>query len=330
VERREDTLRVPPGTVRLFEVCLRDGLQNEATIVPTHVKIALAHDLVRAGFKDIEVTSFVRPRWIPQLADAAEVVRGLQGISEGVPGVRFWGLVPNAIGLDRALDAGLAHICTFLSASETHNLKNVNRTVRESIAEACKVIETAKAGGMLVRSYASTSFGCPFEGEVSPQRVAQLASELYQAGADEVALGDTTGMAHPVQLERVLEAVHGRGIPLDDIAMHFHDTRGTALANAWASYGLGIRKFDGSVSGVGGCPYAPGAAGNACTQDLVHLFERLQGNQEPASGYGPVTGVDLERVAEIGQTLETVLERPLPGRFHQFWQGQRVRQARTA
>lgn len=314
------------ATVRLFEVCLRDGLQNEVVTVPTEMKIALARDLVEAGFKDIEVTSFVRPRWIPQLADAAEVVRGLPD----APGVRFWALVPNAIGLDRALDAGIENICTFFSASETHNLKNVNRTIKESVAEAGKVIETAKAGGLRVRSYVSTAFGCPFEGAVDPERVAQLASELYRAGADAIALGDTTGMAHPVQLERVLGLVLDKGVPLEAIAMHFHDTRGTAVVNAWAAYQLGVRQFDGSVSGVGGCPYAPGAAGNACTQDLVHLFERLDGSQEPSEGFGPVTGVDLQRLGEIGRTLETVLERPLPGRFHQFQQGQQKRQARSA
>ncbi|MEQ1505054.1 MAG: hydroxymethylglutaryl-CoA lyase [Myxococcota bacterium] len=316
-----------PGKIRLFEVCLRDGLQNEAVIVPTEAKIAIAHALVDAGFRDIEVTSFVRPRWVPQLADATEVIRGLPD----APGVRFWALVPNAIGLDRALDAGVKNICTFLSASESHNLKNVNRTVRESLHDARKVIDTAKAGGMSVRSYVSTSFGCPFEGAVDPARVAELAGELRAAGADEVALGDTTGMAHPSQLEPTLARVIDAGVPLDAIALHFHDTRGTALVNVWASMALGVTRFDGAISGVGGCPYAPGAAGNASTQDLVHLLERLDGAQEPPEGFGPVTGVDLGRLGEIGRTLEELLGRELPGRYHQFWQGhQKRRQARSA
>jgi hydroxymethylglutaryl-CoA lyase len=314
------------SSVRLFEVCLRDGLQNEAVVVPTDVKIGLARQLVAAGFKDIEVTSFVRPRWIPQLADAAEVIRGLPD----APGVRFWALVPNTIGLERALDAGVQNICTFLSASETHNLKNVNRTVKESLADQQGVIERAKSGGMTVRSYVSTAFGCPYEGAVDPDRVAMLARFLREAGSDEIALGDTTGMAHPRQVEHVVPRVVDAGVPMDEIALHFHDTRGMAVANAWAAYGLGIRKFDGAVSGVGGCPYAPGASGNACTEDLVHLFERMGGLQEPPSGFGPVTGVDLQAIGQIGQTLEEVLGRPLPGRFHQFWQGQRARLARSA
>jgi hydroxymethylglutaryl-CoA lyase len=312
--------------IRMFEVCLRDGLQNEAVVVPTDVKIALARQLVDAGFTDIEVTSFVRPRWVPQLADAADVIRGLPQAE----GVRFWALVPNTIGLDRALDCGVQHICTFMSASESHNLKNVNRTVKESLAETRKVIETAKSGGMTVRSYVSTAFGCPYEGAVDPGRVAAIAAEARAAGADEIALGDTTGMAHPFQVERVIERVCAEGLSIDDLAVHFHDTRGTAIANAWAAYGLGIRRFDGAVSGVGGCPYAPGASGNACTQDLVHLFERLGGEQEPAEGYGPITGIDLARVGEVGQVLEEVLGRPLPGRYHQYWQGHAKRRARSA
>ncbi|MEQ1566673.1 MAG: hydroxymethylglutaryl-CoA lyase, partial [Myxococcota bacterium] len=233
-------------SVRLFEVCLRDGLQNESVVVPTPVKVELARDLVEAGFRDIEVTSFVRPRWIPQLADATEVMRALAPVSAAHPDVRFWALVPNTIGLDRALDSGVRNICTFLSASESHNRKNVNRTVRESLAEQMKVIATAKSEGLAVRSYVSTAFGCPFEGAVDPDRVAALAGELRAAGADEVALGDTTGMAHPHQVEGVVGRVSRAGLQLDEIALHLHDTRGTAVVNAWVAYGIGIRKFDGA------------------------------------------------------------------------------------
>lgn len=312
--------------VRLFEVCLRDGLQNESVVVPTEIKVAIARDLVAAGFKDIEVTSFVRPRWVPQLADAAEVIRQLPND----PDVRFWALVPNQIGLDRALDCGVQNIATFLSASETHNLKNVNRTVKESLGGLQAVIGTARSEGIRVRSYISTVFGCPYEGAVDPARVEQLALQLIDAGADEIALGDTTGMAHPEQVKRVLERLVEAGVPLERTALHFHDTRGTAVANAYAAWQFGARMFDGSVSGVGGCPYAPGASGNACTQDLVHLFERMHGSQEPADGHGPVTGVDLGVLGAVGQTLEQALGRPLPGRFHQYWKGQLERQARSA
>lgn len=312
----------PAPPVRLFEVCLRDGLQNEATIVPTDDKIGLARSLVDAGFLDVEITSFVRPRWVPQLADAAEVVRGLGEVTSttGQP-IRFWCLVPNPVGLERALDAGVRHICTFLSASETHNLKNVNRTVRESQAEQRDVIATARSHGLGVRSYVSTAFGCPYEGAVDPARVDGLVLDLFAAGAEEVALGDTTGMAHPAQVVATVRRLRARGVDLSRLALHFHDTRGTALANVWAAQAEGITRFDGSVSGVGGCPYAPGAAGNVCTQDLVHLFERSDGRQEPGPGPGPVTGIDLEKTCAVGYRLEELLGRPLPGRYHQFRKG---------
>ncbi len=320
--------------VRLFEVCLRDGLQNEAVIVPTGEKVELARALVHAGFEDIEITSFVRPRWVPQLADAAEVVRALdETFGEDSPeraAVRFWCLVPNPVGLERALDAGVRNICTFLSSSETHNLKNVNRTIKESVSEARDVIATARSEGLGVRSYVSTAFGCPYEGAVDPARVEQLVLDLYAAGAQEVALGDTTGMAHPIQVVELVRRLVRAGVQKDRLALHFHDTRGTALTNVWAAYAEGITRFDGSVSGVGGCPYAPGAAGNVCTQDLVHVFERLDGRQEPPEGRGAATGVDLGRTLEVGRRLEQLLGRELPGRFHQFRKGADERRLKSA
>jgi len=312
--------------VRLFEVSLRDGLQNESVVLPTERKLELVHRLVAAGFRDIEVTSFVRPKWVPQLADASEVVRNLPD----APGVRFWALVPNAIGLDRALDAGVDHIATFMSSSETHNQKNVNRTIQESLAGLNKVIATAKSEGVVVRAYLSTVFGCPFEGEVSVEAVTRLALALFEAGADEVALGDTTGMAHPTQVRRVLQHLTEHGVSLERTALHFHDTRGTALVNVMAAYDFGARLFDGAISGVGGCPYAPGAAGNACTQDLVHFFERLGGAQEAPEGRGALTGIDLDQTCEAGKWLEDALGRELPGRYHQFWRGQELRKVRSA
>lgn len=311
--------------VQLYEVCLRDGLQNESAVLPTEFKVGVARQLVEAGFRDIEVTSFVRPRWVPQLADAAEVVRQLPR----VPDVRFWALVPNPIGLERAVEAGIGHIATFMSASETHNRKNVNRTIKESLAGLQKVLASARAEGLGVRSYVSTVFGCPFEGAVEVEQVLSISHALLDAGADAIALGDTTGMGHPEQVKRVLERLTSSGIPLEKIALHFHDTRGTAVANAYAAWQFGARRFDGSISGVGGCPYAPGAAGNACTQDLVHLFERLEGRQEAPAGFGPITGIDLERLGEIGLHLEEALERPLSGRYHEFWKGHQERRARN-
>jgi len=308
--------------VRLFEVSLRDGLQNEPVVLPTEQKLEMVHRLVAAGFRDIEVTSFVRPKWVPQLADAAEVVRNLPD----APGVRFWALVPNAIGLDRALDAGIGHVATFMSSSETHNQKNVNRTIQESLAGLRKVIANAKAEGVQVRAYLSTVFGCPFEGEVDVEQVTRLTLALLEAGADEVALGDTTGMGHPAQVRWILQHLTDHGVPLERTALHFHDTRGTALVNVMAAYDFGARLFDGALSGVGGCPYAPGAAGNACTQDLVHFFERLDGDQEPPEGFGKRTGIDLGQACEAGQWLEDALGRSLPGRYHQFWRGQQVRE----
>jgi hydroxymethylglutaryl-CoA lyase len=303
------------SAIRLHEVSPRDGLQNEPDIVSTDAKVALIERLVAAGFKDIEVTSFVSPRFIPQLADASEVLRRLPDVE----GVRYWALVPNPVGLERAIEAGIGHIATFMSSSETHNRKNVNRTIRESLAGLEKVIATARAERIEVRSYISTAFGCPYEGDVAVSAVVDLAKALRDAGAGIIALGDTTGMGEPEQVKRVIGAVVDAGVPLEDIAMHFHDTRGTAVVNAYAAWQIGARHFDGSIAGIGGCPYAPGAAGNAATEDLVHLFERL----------GATTGVDLDVASEAGRFMEEILGRPLPGRYHQYWLGSEMRRARS-
>lgn len=293
-------------TLRVYEVCLRDGLQNEASVVPTPRKLEILHQLVRAGCRDIEVTSFVQPRLLPQLADAADMIRSLPGGE-----VRFWSLVPNRKGFDRALDAGVTHLCTFMSASESHNLSNINRTIRESLAEQSAIIREAASEGLKVRSYLSTSFGCPYEGEIAVAKVVDLSMALLDAGCHEVALGDTTGMGDPGQVLRTLRAFEQAGVDKGQLAVHFHDTRGTALANCFAAWQAGIRTFDGSVSGVGGCPYAPGASGNLCTQDLVYMLERL----------GEDTGIDLDQLGYAGDLLERALGRPLPGKYHQYWQG---------
>lgn len=301
--------------VRVYEVSLRDGLQNEPEFVPTDVKLAYLDRLIDAGFTDIEVTSFVRPRWVPQLADAAEVVQRLPRID----GVRFWGLVPNKVGFERALDAGMENVATVLSASETHNRKNLNRTVRESLAALEQVVQVASDEHMRVRCYISTSFGCPYEGDVPVSHVVDLARQLLDAGADEVALGDTTGMGTPEQVKGIVHALYAADIASERIAMHFHDTQGTALVNAYAAWQEGIRSFDGSIAGIGGCPYAPGASGNAAMEDLIHMFHSM----------GVQTGVDLERSVEAATAMETALGRDLPGRYYRWARGQAEKKARA-
>ena len=293
------------NSVNIYEVSPRDGLQNEATILSTDDKVALIRGLVDAGVKDIEVSSFVRPSWIPQLADAAEVVARLPSRDD----VRYWGLIPNRRGLERAFDCGLTHVATFLSASETHNQKNLNRTQRETLNTQREVIRSAKAEGMTVRAYISTVFGCPYEGAVSMTRTSQLANALMDAGADVVVLGDTIGMAHPNLVAETIAYVANAGVPLARMALHMHDTRGTAVANVVAGLEAGIRTFDGAIAGVGGCPYAPGAAGNAATEDLIAVLEAM----------GWKTGVDLEAASATGAFLAEALGRELPGRMHQVF-----------
>lgn len=295
--------------VQIFEVSPRDGLQNEATFVATEDKVAHIERLVAAGVKDIEVTSFVRPRWIPALADAEAVVERLPMVE----GVRYWGLVPNQRGFDRARSSGISNICTFLSSSETHNAKNVNRTINESVSAVSRVIRSAADEGLGVRAYISTVFGCPYEGDVSVEAPLRIAQSMFDAGADVVVLGDTTGMALPEQVRRVLGRFADAGVDLGRVALHAHDTRGTALVNVFAAYQAGIRRFDGSVGGIGGCPYAPGASGNAATEDLVYLFH----------GLGLSTGVDLDELAATATEMEALLGRALPGRFLAWWKGQR-------
>lgn len=297
----------PADAVRIYEVSPRDGLQNELSVVRTEDKVALIHRLADAGVRDIEVTSFVRPQWIPQLADAAEVLAQLTHRE----GVRFWALVPNIRGLERAIETGVSCVATVLSASETHNKKNLNRTRHESLVGLREVIATARAEDLRVRGYISTVFGCPYEGEVPVAETVRMALELLEAGAHELALGDTTGMGNPAQVIDVVRALQDAGVPLEAIGLHMHDTRGSALANVLAGYQAGVRTFDGSVAGVGGCPYAPGASGNAASDDLVQMFE----------GMGAPTGVDLDRLADAGVFLAEAIGRPLPGRYHRYHLG---------
>ncbi len=302
--------------VSLFEVSMRDGLQNEPIVVPTADKIAHLHRLLAAGLTDIEVTSFVRADRIPALADAADVVAALPTDT----GARFWALVPNPVGLDRAFSSGIRHICTFLSSSETHNAKNVNRTVRESVADLRRVMGTALDEGMSVRAYVSTVFGCPYEGYVAPEKVRDLVLTMLDVGAQEVALGDTTGIGTPGQVTALVKLLVDSGAPIERLALHTHDTHGMAAANVYAAFNAGIRRFDGSVAGIGGCPYAPGAAGNAATEDLVYLFR----------GLGVETGVDLDRLAIAGHEMARLLGRELPGRVHRATLGAAVPARKSA
>jgi hydroxymethylglutaryl-CoA lyase len=291
-----------PSRVRIVEVGPRDGLQNEAAVVETARKIAFVEALADAGHQSIEVTAFVSPKWVPQMGDAAAVVAGLAAR----PGVRYSALVPNRAGLDRAIAAGVRDVAIFAAASESFSRRNINATIDESFAIYAEVAHAALAVGLSVRAYLSTSFGCPFEGDVPVARVVELSTRLLELGAFEVAVSDTIGIAHPGQVARVLEALVA-AIPVAQIALHFHDTRGTALANVLASLPFGIATFDSSAGGLGGCPYAPGAAGNLATEDLVYMLD----------GLGIETGVSLGGVVAASLAIEDAIGHPLPSRYVQ-------------
>jgi hydroxymethylglutaryl-CoA lyase len=290
-----------PDSVSVYEVSPRDGLQNERATVPLRSKVRLIDALVLAGLRRIEITSFVSPKWIPQLADADEVAQH----AKPPDGVSFSALCPNARGLERALAAGMTEIAVFVSASETHNRKNVNKTVADTLAGFEETIGPARAQGMRVRGYLSTVWGCPFEGDVDPERAVSMARKLLDMGCYQVSLGDTIGVGTPRHTARILERMLGEIAP-GRLAMHMHDTRGTALANVLVGLEMGIRDFDASVGGMGGCPYAPGAAGNLATEDLVYMLR----------GMGVATGIDLERLVEAGKVAESVVGRSLPGKVH--------------
>jgi hydroxymethylglutaryl-CoA lyase len=302
--------------VRVYEVGPRDGLQNEPETVPTAAKLELIGRLAVAGLRRIEVTSFVSPRWIPQLADADALVPLLPAL----PGVEYGALVPNAEGYARFRAAGELRVAAFfVSASATHNRKNVNRGIAEHLERFRPVAERAKADGVRLRAYASTVCGCPYEGRVAVGAVVGLVERLRALGADEISLGDTIGVGHPAQVRELVGAVAGVA-PLDRIALHCHDTYGRALANVQAGFEAGVRTFDASLGGLGGCPYAPGASGNVATEDVVDLFEAA----------GLATGVDLGRLVAASAWLEDeVLRRPLPGRVYRARRGADARAERS-
>ncbi len=290
-----------PSRVSVYEVSPRDGLQNESAQVATHAKVRLVEALVDAGISRIEVGSFVASKWVPQMADADEVCRMI----DRRPGVTYAGLCPNARGLDRALAAKVDEIAVFVSASETHNSKNVNKTIQQTLNAFEPVIGPAVEAGLKVRAYVSTMWGCPYEGDIDPKRGLELAEHLLGAGCYQVSLGDTIGVGTPIQTEKILD-LFTAALPLEQIALHLHDTRGTALANVLVGLQAGITTFDASVAGLGGCPYAPGAAGNLATEDLVYTLE----------GMGIATGIDLEKLWQAGQVAEAIVGRELPGKVH--------------
>jgi hydroxymethylglutaryl-CoA lyase len=297
--------------VAVYEVGPRDGLQNEPEPVATDAKAALIGRLAAAGLRAIEVTSFVSPQWIPQLADADALCRALPR----PPGVAYSALVPNEAGYERFRAARLPVAAFFVSASETHNRKNVNRGIAEHLAGFRPVAERARADGVRLRAYVSTVCGCPYEGAVAPAAVVALVERLLALGADAISLGDTIGVGHPRQVRALVDAVAGV-VSLDRVALHLHDTYGRALANVQAGFEAGVRSFDASLGGLGGCPYAPGASGNVATEDVVDLFERA----------GVATGVDLDGLVDAAAWLERdVLGRALPGRVYRARLGERRR-----
>ena len=287
-----------PDAVKIYEVGPRDGLQNESAQVPTDVKIEFIDLLSASGLPYIEASSFVHPRWIPQLADADEV---LARISRS-PGTRYAALVPNRRGLERALAADLRDFAVFVSTSETHNRKNLNRSIDESLDNIAEVLG-ALPPGTWSRGTLSMVFGCPYEGEIALAEVVRVTNRLIELGVDEIALCDTVGLATPKDV-RDLMAVIAQEVSLKHIALHFHDTRGTALANIVAGLDAGVRIFDGSIGGLGGCPYAPGASGNVATEDLVQMLHTM----------GVETGVDLDKLLDAAAFIETHLQKQLPGR----------------
>ena len=283
-----------PAQVRMVEVGPRDGLQNEAAIVPTGVKVGLIDRLTDAGLTSIEATSFVSPQWVPQMADNAQVMAAIRR----KPGVRYPVLTPNRTGFEAALAAGCDEVAVFVAASETFSRKNTNCSITEGIARAAVVASAARASGVAVRGYISCVLGCPYEGEIEAQRVRDIAAALKAMGCYEISLGDTIGTGTPGKTQTLVAAV-AEAVPISAQAGHFHDTYGQALANIYAALELGMTTFDSSVAGLGGCPYAKGATGNVASEDVLYLL----------SGLGIETGVDMTRLRAAGRYICTHLGR---------------------
>jgi hydroxymethylglutaryl-CoA lyase len=287
-----------PKSVTIVEVGPRDGLQNEGRFVPTDQKIELIERLSETGLRRIEITSFVHPKAIPQLQDSEEVVKRINR----KPGIIYSTLVPNEKGLEKALASGVGEIAFFVSASETHNQKNVKMSVSESLKGFHQIAGRALSNGIRMRGYVVTAFGCPYEGRIPLEKVEFIVKEYQTLGVHEIALGDTTGMANPVQVTQMVERIKPC-LAETGLALHFHDTRGAALANILAALQEGVTVFDGSIGGLGGCPYAPGASGNIATEDLVNMLEEM----------GIETGVNLEKLIQCAQYAREIIKKDLPG-----------------
>ena len=281
-----------PRTVRIVEVGPRDGLQNEKQEVPTRVKLELIERLADAGLPAVEATAFVSPKWVPQMADHTEVLEGIRR----KPGVSYPVLTPNLKGFQAAHAAGATEVAIFGAASEAFSQKNINCSIAQSLERFRPVAEAAKQAGVKVRGYISCVLGCPYEGEVPPHKVAEVAAALYDMGCHEVSLGDTIGVGTPGKTRAMIEAVAQR-VPMAKLAGHYHDTYGQALANIYASLELGVATFDSSVAGLGGCPYAKGASGNVATEDVLYMLH----------GLGIRTGVDLDKVVDTGQWICAII-----------------------
>jgi len=285
--------------VRIVEVGPRDGLQNEKQSIATDVKVGLVDRLTDAGLPAIEAAAFVSPKWVPQMADGAAVMARIRR----KPGVAYPVLVPNMKGFESALAAGVEEVAVFGAASESFSQKNINSTIAESLARFEPVVAAARANGIKVRGYISCVIGCPYEGEIAPNAVADVAKALYEMGCYEISAGDTIGVGTPARTVAMLEAV-ARHVPVEKLAGHYHDTYGQALANIYASLEFGVAVFDSSVAGLGGCPYAKGATGNVATEDVVYMLQ----------GLGCETGVDLDRLIDAGEYICAALGRPTNSR----------------
>ena len=301
-----------PKRVEVYEVGPRDGLQNELRTLATADKARLIEALVGSGLKRIKMSSFVSPRWIPQLADAEKLI----GLVPRREGVVFTALVPNLKGLERARAAGLQEAAVFLSVTESHSQKNINKSVADAISTAREVANGARAAGMRVRCYLSTVWGCPYEGLTPVARVVEVVKQLADIGFYQLSLGDTIGVGTPSQTAEIVSEV-SKVVGLGQIALHLHDTRGTALANALVGLSMGVTTFDASIGGLGGCPYAPGAAGNLATEDLVFMLQ----------GMGVETGIDLGKLVEAGELAQELIGRKLSGKYLQAALGEREKTA---
>jgi len=295
-------MRIPVDSVKIVEVGPRDGLQNEKAVIPAEVKVDYITALGDAGLRVIEAGAFVSPKWVPQMAGTAEVYASIPKD----PGVEYPVLVPNMKGLERAMEVGVTSIAIFTAASDTFNKRNINMTIEESIENYAPVAMRALSEGMRVRGYVSTAFGCPYEGEVAPEKVLEVSARLLDLGCYEVSVGDTIGVGTPMQVQGVIGMLL-QVIPASKLAMHFHDTRGTALANSLAALEMGIATYDAASGGLGGCPYAPGASGNMATEDLVYMLDAM----------AIETGVDIKRLVAASQIIAPYLDHPLPGRYLQ-------------